>query len=658
MTSLRLPRPLPDVPGTVTVIPREEIDRTPALGTDDVLRAVPSAATFRRTPSLTADPTSQGLNLRGVGPSGVSRALVLLDGIPVNDPFGGWVYWRALPRLGLDRVEVAPGGTSALYGNYALGGVVHLVSRPIANHLAADAAAGALATFTGGLSAAGRRGPVGGAIELEGLRSDGYVPVHQDQRGLVDRAASSSHGALNVRVEGTPGERTRLGAHARLFSEDQNGGTTFTTAEVRTADLALSLGWAPERFGELTVSLFGGFESFRQDRARILADRSSEDLAASQDVPSQSQGASAVFAARPLAAAGTHLLMIGADARRVAGAADETINPAMVTPMSVVGRRSGGEQRFAGVFVQELYQPRPAFELALALRLDGWSNVAGERTVRRQSGAVEPTTFVDRSAVELSPRVGVLVRPTARTRLRGTAYRAFRAPTLNELYRPFQVGAILTAANEELRAEHLLGADAGVEWLPLDGTSLRLTGFWTRLEDPIVNATLPMPMPGGPMRQRQNLGRARINGLELAADVRLGSRVVLLGAYTLADSRVTEAPAQPELVGKRLPQDPVHRGRLMAAYTHPRWAEAAVQLRAQGAQFDDDLNQLDMNGFVAVDLFAAVPIRWGLSVFGSAQNLLDRRYLVSRAPPAPAVGVDTFGPPMLLLGGLRYRSAP
>ena len=112
VTALRLPRPLPDVPSTVTVLPREELERTPALGMDELVRLSPAATTFRRTPSLLADPTSQGLSLRAVGPSGVSRALVLVDGVPANDPFGGWIYWRALPRLGLDHIEVVPGGSS------------------------------------------------------------------------------------------------------------------------------------------------------------------------------------------------------------------------------------------------------------------------------------------------------------------------------------------------------------------------------------------------------------------------------------------------------------------------------------------------------------------------------------------------------------------
>ncbi|MET0283101.1 MAG: Plug domain-containing protein, partial [Polyangiales bacterium] len=96
------------MPATVTVLRREELDANPALTTDAALRSVPSVMTFRRSTSLTADPSSQGLNLRGVGPSGVSRTLVLVDGVPANDPFAGSIYWRALPRLGLDRIEIVP----------------------------------------------------------------------------------------------------------------------------------------------------------------------------------------------------------------------------------------------------------------------------------------------------------------------------------------------------------------------------------------------------------------------------------------------------------------------------------------------------------------------------------------------------------------------
>ena len=66
------------------------------------------------------------MSLRGIGPSGVSRSLVLLDGVPFNDAFGGWVYWTALPMESAERIEVVNGASSSLYGSYAMGGVLNV----------------------------------------------------------------------------------------------------------------------------------------------------------------------------------------------------------------------------------------------------------------------------------------------------------------------------------------------------------------------------------------------------------------------------------------------------------------------------------------------------------------------------------------------------
>src|SRR5205807_5887961 len=108
---------------SVSVLPREEIAATAATTVDDVLRQVPGFTLFRRSGSRTANPTTQGVSLRGIGASGASRALVTEDGIPLNDPFGGWVYWGHLPREAIGSVEVLRGGASSLYGSDALGGV-------------------------------------------------------------------------------------------------------------------------------------------------------------------------------------------------------------------------------------------------------------------------------------------------------------------------------------------------------------------------------------------------------------------------------------------------------------------------------------------------------------------------------------------------------
>ncbi len=105
-----------------------------------MLRQVPTFSLFRRTSSIAANPTAQGVSLRGIGPSGVSRTLVLLDDVPFNDPFGGWVYWTRVPMMNAERIEIIDGATSSLYGNYAMGGVINIVTNrptPRTHHLQA-----------------------------------------------------------------------------------------------------------------------------------------------------------------------------------------------------------------------------------------------------------------------------------------------------------------------------------------------------------------------------------------------------------------------------------------------------------------------------------------------------------------------------------------
>ncbi|MGH7412347.1 MAG: TonB-dependent receptor, partial [Candidatus Methylomirabilis sp.] len=129
VSASRIEQRLRDVPANVTVLTREEIQQSPARTVDDLLRQVPGFSLFRRSGSLVTHPTTQGVSLRGIGPSGVSRTLVLLDGVPLNDPFGGWVYWSKVPLESIERIEVVRGGGSGVYGNYALGGVINIVTR-------------------------------------------------------------------------------------------------------------------------------------------------------------------------------------------------------------------------------------------------------------------------------------------------------------------------------------------------------------------------------------------------------------------------------------------------------------------------------------------------------------------------------------------------
>jgi iron complex outermembrane recepter protein len=219
---------------------------------------------------------------------------------------------------------------------------------------------------------------------------------------------------------------------------------------------------------------------------------------------------------------------------------------------------------------------------------------------------------------------------------------------LNELYRPFQVGTVLTAANEDLRAERAWGGEVGVDLFPSSSFAARATLFWTELYEPIANVTLPAPIEGAE-RRRMNLDEARVRGVELSGDWRLMRWAALTASYTFVDAVVVRADAAPQLVGKQLAQDPAHRTMLGVALFDEDTGAATLQLRGIGAQYEDDLNERALPGFFVVDASASRRLFGGVSAVVAVENLFDRTYLVGRA------GVDTIGEPLLVRVGLRWR---
>jgi len=653
VTATRTARRSRDVAASATVLSRAEIDQSPAKTSDELLRAVPSFGLFRRSSSVAADPSSQGVNLRGIGPSGVSRSLVLRDGLPMNDAFGGWVYWRSIPTIGIGRIEVVPGGGSALYGNYALGGVTQIISRPITPAtLDVISEGGSFATLR--LAAFGshrnRNGRIGAAIETELFRSNGYPVVAEEARGPIDGDTPSFHAVVNGRVEVQASKNVTLLGRVGFFHEDQNGGTRYTTAVAQRSESAGTVRYSPPSGSAFEFTLFSRHGVFKQERARVSEGRRDEALAARQEVPTGEFGGSLLWTSRPLPLAGKHTLSIGSDVRYIGGETSERVYPASpASPMAVLQRDAVGEQLLYGFFAQDVYDAADALSISAAVRYDRWLNLDASRTDQLADGTSRVSDFPQRAEDQVSPKFGLRWLATHWLTVRASAYESFRAPTLNELYRPFQVGTIRTDANENLTAETLKGGEAGVELaLPL-GLGARATGFWNVLENPIVNVTTPETAPN---RKRQNLGQARIRGLEAEARFRFAQFWLAKAAYTFVDSRVTEAPGQPQLVGKELPQDPRHRATLSVAFDDPRVLSVNTQLRYIGAQYEDDLNSLEMAGVPLVDLFVSWHVRRFLDTFGAIENVFNRNYLVGRA------GVDTIGQPRFIHFGLRFHTSP
>jgi len=628
VSATRLAVRLSDLPVAARTWGARELQEAPAIVLDEALREATAMSLFRRTSSRDSHPTAQGVNLRGIAPSGVSRALVLVDGVPMNDPFGGWVYWDRVPLLALDQVEVALGGGSAPYGNQALGGVVQLVTRrEMDSNMEMQALGGTDSTVRFGIAVGG--GFQGGSIftSAQLFNTAGYIGTAEEERGSVDIPLATNSQAARFRLDLDGGFTVNIDG----LREARDNGTPLQNNNTEYG--GISAAWnrtAEDGNGGWNAYGLARTQAFDSTFSSVAADRNSERQVLLQHVPSTDFGAGGYgWMSR-----GDTTFSFGGDWRRVDGKSEELVI------FNGATRAPGGIQNSGGGFGSVDLRAAPALNVSAGLRVDGWGQTPSEDTVGEAS-----------SATALSPRAGVAWHASDDTTLRAAGYGAFRAPTLNELYRQFRVGNVATAANPDLEAERLWGAEVGGGWNHelSDSVSLVLDGtfYWNQLDDAIINATVSTT-PNLVLRRRENLGAATARGIELDARLDVQDNWTVRLAYSWLDSFIREAvpgtdPAA--TVGNRLPQVPTYRARAALSYrTAPGWA-ASLAVAAVGEQFEDDLNKLPLASAVTVGAALEIPLIDAVRLTVRAENLFDERVEVRRAP------VLVYGAPRLVYVG-------
>ena len=648
VTVTRFEQHVEEAPASVTVVTRDDIRQSASQTVDDLLRQVPGFSLFRRTSSVVGHPTTQGVSLRGIGPSGTSRALVLVDGIPVNDAFGGWVYWNRMPMLGIEQIEVVRGGGSAVWGNYAVGGVINVLTRKSTERAAFfEGSYGSFDTYNVDLLVTEAQGPF--RISLEGNRYEtgGYPIVKESRRGAIDIDADSRHTTVNARGEFVAAPDATFFLSGNYYEEDRNNGTPLQFNRTDYGAVAFGGRLGRPDTGELLFSVFGETQEFRSTFSTQAADRNSETLALDQRVPTVSAGGLLQWGRR----FGDHHVGVGGDVRWVEG---QTVERVFNNNVFLRRRAAGGQQVLAGAFVQDVWKPMPMLELLGGARLDYWTSYDAERReVLPAAGSGVPPfhAFGEIQRLIFSPRLAALVHATPTTDVRLSAYQGFRVPTLNELYRVFRVRNDVTVANEHLRPEIVTGGELGVHqrFGPFEA---RVTGYWNDVKDLVANVTLTTPLPDCPAgttcRQRQNLDLARVRGVETELEARFARDWRIIGSYLFADARVVDAPQQPALEGKRLAQVPEHSAALSLRYNNPAII-GAVTGRYVGPQFEDDLNTLPLGGYVVFDVVLSRALTKWSEVFVAVENLFDRTYSTGRT----SEGVVSIGAPRFVHGGLR-----
>ncbi len=634
---------LSEVPGSAVQLTSEDISANPSLNTDDMLRQVPGFSLFRRSSSRIANPTTLGASLRGLGGSGPSRALVLEDGVPLVDPFGGWIYWDQLPRAELASVEVFRGGESNLYGSDALGGVIQFISRvPTTPSASVDISYGTQNTpdLSAWAGTTVSRWDFSAAADLS--RTDGYVLVPPSERGAIDTVANSKHATVDAGAGYRISENERAFLRGTFFEESRSNGTIQQTNSTGTGIGVAGINAAVGDHDLVVARVFGRVQGYDQVFTSIASDRNSEALTNQQHVPSQQLGGALQWDHRLR----NHTLIGGVDLSEVMGASDEQLFSS-TTGDHFANNIAGGRQRSLGIFGQDIFRIGSKWTVIAGARWDDWNNIDGNNVrVTLPAGTAAGEFFPDRSETAFSPRLSVL--RNFRHNVAGwvSGYRAFRAPTLNELYRTFRQGSTITNSNPFLKAERLTGAETGLRATTFDQKAeFRATGFWADVVDPVTNATISST-PTLITRQRRNLGRIRSFGTELDAIVHLTNTFQFSTGYQFVHAYVAESPT---LKGNLVPEVPKHQLTWEARYWNPNRVMLSVEGRYSSSQWDDDLNTLFLGRYYVMDLFAGRQFARGLVGYLAIENFLNERYAFQVSPP-----VQQLAPPILGRIGIRY----
>ena len=608
------------------VIDREQLVSVPSGRIEDALASVAGFQQFRRSDSRSANASAQGATLRALGGNATSRALVLLDGVPMSDPFFGYIPFSAIAPERLSQIRVTRGGGSGPFGTGALAGTIEMESAGIDQ---LDGFAGqALVNDRGETELSGSAGArLGSGFLVASGRWDrgkGFYTTPEEDRVPLSARAAFDGWSAQIRGVAPVSDEIELQVRGLAYRDERTLRFEGADSSIEGQDASLRLvGRGEWEFDALAYLQARNFTNVVVSSTRFVP------VLDQRNTPATGLGGKLEL--RP-PVGDAHVLRVGMDLRRAEGELYETAISAFSGNVTA-RRNAGGTNTDLGLFLEDDWT-LGRLVLTLGARLDRWTIRDGFYTERDASGELLSTdSFADRAGWDASFRGGVLYRANDVVALRAAAYSGLRLPTLNELYRPFVVFPVVTQANAALENERLEGFEAGIELTPNPAVALSLTAFDNRVKNAVANVTIAENL-----RQRRNIDAIQSRGLEAS----LGAT---LGAFSLDASAVwTDAEAKGSgfaaaLDGNRPSQTPRFTGGATLSWTPAdNWLLSAT-VRHVGAQFEDDLESNVLPAATTLDAFVQVPMTPSIAFVLRGENLTDETIVTRNQSGSIDLGV-------------------
>lgn len=623
-----------------TLSPRD-LATTSASSVPNLLWRLPGFTMRDHQSASASSPGRRVASFRGLSGSSGGRTLIMVDGVPLNDAFNGYMQWNRIPLPLVDRVEVIRGGGSMIWGSRALGGVVNILTR-------SPAETGLQAQFEGGTGSS-YRGSVTGAVAGSKLRAslatdwagtDGFLVTRPDLRGAVDVPSGDRTKVVSGQLgyDLTPSlQATAGGSYFDLVSHGPTpgGGNTSDATEFRGG-----LRWLTAGGGIWALKGFTARTNYLNHSGIVSTDRATETPNRDQRQEATVIGGSLEWS---LKAGRRHQVTSGLDFSAVDGSISELGNFANGT--WTLERANGGRQLLGGLFVQDQITLGERWKFQAAVRGDLMRNVDGYRkdTNLLTGPVVLDSAYQAVTRRRLNYSAGIRYEASPRMAWRASTYTGLRTPTPYELYQTnYSTRGAVIAANPSLRAETLTGAEIGVDITASDAVLLRINGFWNSVNDAIVDYTIGTATTSGQSfaecgavprgqacRQRRNVAGLRTTGIESELEIRPTAHWSVWGSYTFNPTRI-DAPGD-AIDGLLARGAAKHTATAVLTWDQPRFATVTLEQRFIGSRVDDDLNTVTLDHFMVTGLRIAREVRPATTIYLKVENLFNREYEVTRS---------------------------
>ena len=649
ISATRTERTVSDLPVSTTVLNQQQIEQSPAILTDDMLREVPSL-NLQLLPSTMQHPTASNPSMRGLGDG---RVLFLLDGMPLNDPFFGYVDFNRIPKERIGRVEIVRGASSSLWGGFAEGGLVNIITQPIdTTQLVLTTMGGTDATFRSDLSMTQRIDDrLGIGLDVNYFSTEGFVSAEAP----LPYSRPTSSTVANVQLQATYHTADFEGfLRGNYFNSNQNLRTNLTNDSSKITSVATGGNWRLDVHNTIHSTVY--YMNQNAESQGSDADPNvpgTEFISNLHSTPSNDIGGSLQWTRTDARSSWLPLMTAGIDLRHIEGKdQQQLINPVSVpTPYAASLKNAGGQQLFAGLFGEAEFQPTNAWEILPSVRVDYIRNYAASQQDNVPGAPIANTEFKDKDFIQVNPKLATKFQVSDPLAIRASVYRGFKYPTLDQLYRTFSATGFSIIPNANLDPEVLWGGEMGLD-LSQGRFHGQLNVFYNQIHDQlnyVVVGFSPFTL------QPTNIGEARSQGVELIGDLQITDTFSAGLSYSYTDAKIVSFPLDPTIEGNKTPFVPDHYVSAVARYRNPSGARMEVRYRYLSKMVgdtSDNPGKLDPESIF--DLSASYPIFKHLEAFVIIQNLFDAKY-IANPTPGNQLGApfQIFGGITLTFGGLR-----